>query len=167
MRDLYFIGARLLGIYLLVTGVAAIPGVFGAYEAALNNDFTRPWVYVFSTGSSATVFILAGFTLTFLFKAPKHQVSAPDLSLGKMISAGSKFLGIYFLVIGLASLFGSIPQSIAMNAGFSWWFSDLAPGLVYLASGSYLLLRSRPHTAPEALKPNNSLKQDAPNRRAS
>ena len=138
---LYKTATRVLGVYFLVTGLAylsnaAVPFMLKSEQVQLN-----PFL-----GSSAAlwtclIYIASGLILLAFYQAPDPRETAP-LSVGSATTSGLKVLGLYICISSLSGLLRSVGESFVFSNDATYHWSQIAPNVLYLASGLLLVFRT-------------------------
>lgn len=139
--DLFKVGARLLGLYFLTNGVASIPAVVGAYEAALSSKMEHPSVYVASAGFQALALIVASIALL-LRNRLKLQSADERKPNGDALLVGIQLLALYFAVSGGIWLVRGTASTLMSEASWIFRVSDIVPAAIETLVGVVMGLRA-------------------------
>lgn len=140
-RELYIVGARLLGLYLMALGIATVPGIGAAYEAATNSNSPHPGQYAVAAGLQAALFIIVGAILLLRYRLAAGG-GPVEASPEPALRVGIQLLGVYFAVSGVISMIGAVGETLVIASSWSFHFSQIAPSLLYAIVGLFLALRA-------------------------
>jgi hypothetical protein len=158
------IGQRLLGIFLLVTGLSSAASTISIFGMEFEPRDSRVWVFI-ATGLQAAVWVAAG---ALLMRRPLElggghttDASSPEWGVSAVPPA-LQLLGLYFLVLGLQS-------AATLALGLFWdgkpWLmlgGETGTALIMLCAG--VTLMTRPSLIAEKLSQWRSPQQRAVSR---
>lgn len=140
-RDLYTIGARLLALYFVVTGLASLPVIYAAYQAAESANILNPILYSVSAAFYSTLSIVAGLVMLWLHGTPKNAaVDSPEPKT--VLHVGLQLLGVYFSVSGFAGFVKSLCEILVISSSWPFRLTEAIPSLLLLVAGLILLFRT-------------------------
>ena len=137
--QLWITARRALGVYFLVSALAAVPGIFASLGAE-PADGTSRWLLVVVFLGNSIVMGIAGWWLV------RGAVSRPDTADPVWPDSGLRIvlqvLGVYFAVAGAVDLVQWIVPLLLMSGSFGFEAGHVAGAVATLAAG--LLLVARP-----------------------
>jgi len=140
-RSLYFVGARLLGIYLIIEGLISALGLAETYEAALNSKAADPLTYAFVAGGQSLLLLVAGSILFLRHPLPNdssESTSRPE----EFLRVGIQLMGVYFLVAGAIGILHRIGEIVAVTASWTLQLTNIATSFAFVCVGLLLLFRA-------------------------
>jgi len=138
-RDLYSVGARLLGLYLIVHGLVSLVGLGATYEAAFNSEAAHPLGYTLVAGAQSLLFCIIGFTLFLKNRVLTTTAAAVGPTPAEFLLVGLQLLGVSFATAGLVGTLRAIADMMAVEASFALHFTDTATSLAYVGIGLFLV----------------------------
>jgi|SRR6516164_8139577 hypothetical protein len=139
-RDLYSVGARLLGLYLVIHSLVSLLGLVETYDAAVNSKASNPFGYALVAGAQATLLTLIGFTL-FLRNRISNVASATGTAPAEFLLAGLQLSGVYFAVAGVASILHSLAD-LTVSESWTLHLTGIVSALFYAGAGLFLVFRA-------------------------
>lgn len=137
------VGQRLLGIFLLVTGLSASVGALAVFGFEAQAGYSRMWVVVTSVLQGG-VFVAAGIILmrrpVERDGDPVPEVSDPR-ALITVLPPLLQLLGVYFVVIGLQSLARPALDSLWIGREWQIVAAEIGAGIILTAAGVGLVAR--------------------------
>ena len=136
LRGIYVVGARLLGLYLILRGITSLPQIIVPFEIEGPLDPVRLAVL-----AAASLVLLIGIGSFLLYRYPitSGAVMEQALTPEALFLVGVRLLGVYFVVSGLVSLTDELVD--AMHTDFAWPATRFAGAVLYAVVGAFLALR--------------------------
>ena len=131
------VGARLLGIYFLVYGLASVPTALATYSMQVASDGVEAQfgqAFALASITQALILTAAGVLLTFW----KRTASPEEIALdpARMLWVGLKLLAVYFVVSGASDIvWGAMRGSVD---GTIRGYSKAISGTLVVAAGLVL-----------------------------
>jgi hypothetical protein len=136
-QNMYAVGARLLGIYFVVSGLTLLPGVYTARSLVDAAGLPISPHYVLTAAIQALLFILAGCILVVRFRRLQVAEVSPV-----PIASGFKLLGAFFVVTGSSNMIGGIARGLLAPSFSPERFVHALPGVIALVGGAILWANS-------------------------
>lgn len=140
-RSLYFVGARLLGLYLIIEGLISLLSLAETYEAALNSKAANPLAYVLVTGGQSLLLLVAGGILFQRHPLP-HDSSEGASRPEEFLRVGLQLMGVYFVVAGAIGILHRIGEIVAVTASWTLQLTNIAASLAFACVGLLLVFRT-------------------------
>ncbi len=146
-KQLFDVGARLLAVWFIVSGIAGLPQALDVYSptnAALfdpNNGGERA-LFVFLAVAGNAVFVVSGLVLLIRHPPSADPARLPSIDSNALLVAGMRLLGLALALRAALSLFVTIVLAfIYPTTGAAGYVAGLGQALT-CACGLILLLRS-------------------------
>ena len=139
-RSLYSVGAKLLGLYLVIEGLVSLLNLAGTYEAAFNSKATDPLAYVLVATVQSVLLLVAGGILFLRNRLPadtSEVASRPE----ELLRVGVQLMGIYFLVAGAVGVLRRVGELFAVTASWTLHLTDIATSLAFACIGLFFIFR--------------------------
>lgn len=147
------VGARLLGLYFLVSGIASLPAAIASGFLAGNvfpGDAPATFFHatVLVSLAQALVFILAGLWLTFR----KHgaQAASTTFEPSQVLRVGLQLLGVFFVVSGTSDMLWSALRASVRDEFLLADYGKTVAGAFEVAAGLVLWFRAGALSAASA-----------------
>jgi hypothetical protein len=137
---MFAVGARLLGIYFVIDGLAALPMLGSIYNIPLELQTSRALLYVIGV-LQILIMVAAGLALIYRYRSAMLQDGEKFPATDQPFTAGLQLLGIFFALSGAVHLAASIAMNIASHSSD---FDNAGSGINWIAQ-----LR---HFAPHAFQ---------------
>ncbi len=141
-RDLYSVGARLLGLYLIINGLVSLLGLGTTYEAAFNSNAAHPLGYAVVAAAQSLLFCIIGFTLFLKNRVLTTAPAAVGPTPAEFLLVGLQLMGVSFATAGLVGTLRAAADIMAVEASFTLHFTDTATSLAYVGIGLFLIFRA-------------------------
>jgi hypothetical protein len=138
-EDCWQIGARLLGVYLVVLAGLYAVGAVGTFGIGLPEGSNR-LVFASIPALQGLVAGGAGFWLIRRSGAPAPASAREGIATGNWVTSALQLLGIFFVVSGAAELIRVSVDSYLISAEWAIRGSEMAAGAVEAGAGALLTL---------------------------
>jgi len=137
-QGLFVVGARLLGIFFVVSGVTSLPGIGTAYVAAIGTSPSNAGFYTLAVAVQLILLILFGLLLLVRFRhMPSDAVVEPHTFDG-LLKVGTQLLGLCFIASGLAGIIGWVGEAFIVQE-WSFRLSHIISSALYAVVGLVFL----------------------------
>jgi len=140
-RDLYAVGAKLLGLYLVIHGLLSLLGLAQTYEAALNSKASDPLGYATVAAAQALLLAVIGLFL-FLRNRPSNVASVVAPTQAELLLVGLQLLGVYFATAGVIGVLHSIADTVVVSASWTLHLTDIASATAFAGIGLLFAFRA-------------------------
>ncbi|GEM_PF-6566688 len=143
-NDFFAAGARLLGVFFIVSGVASLPTIAHLYyfDSDSTGLTTETFLYGLITTSQALIFVVSGLIMIIRYSPKAGDLSSQSSIPAASLVTGIQLLGLYFSVYGLISLATATAAAIVMKDGFSLGTRQLLSSGLYASSGLFLAFKA-------------------------
>ncbi len=135
---LFIVGARLLGIYFVVSGVTSLPGIGTAYVAAMGTSPSNAGLYTLAVASQLVLLILFGSLLLVRFRHMPSEAVAEPHTFDGLLRVGTQLLGLCFIASGLAGIIGGVGEAFVVHE-WSFRLSHIISSALYAVVGVVFL----------------------------
>jgi hypothetical protein len=161
MRNLFIVGAKLMGLYFLLTDLIALMHYsISALILSMNGNLSQLEainqisIYIYMFAAPFVLHVAAGLLLLFRTNWLAKVLLIPDVpqphvDARNVLQVGIILLGFYMMIVGIPGVLSYLMQLIQMNAqgGFSsivrFDWNAILPNAVRIVMGTCLILTSQ------------------------